>query len=213
MLDDATQGPRAPFFILKNPKRHKTHRKSKKPSNGAPFRLCVDTQENTKDTNRRICGSAILCVFVCFVFLGTTRKPCYDWLCPEFVCFVCFQCFRQWLSPVSRNDTPNHTDLHGVAMELLHTATREAFKVMMRRGGQISLLSTTVSIIPGIPVIKAAQPMADRMTTNGEKPAPFMACKNCTQAQKPSNTRHFSRRHQASQANKGLPSDCQSPGC
>ena len=56
-----------PFFVSRNPKTHKRHKKSTKPKRDKALRLCVDTQENTKGTKTDI-------EFVCFVCFREIKK-------------------------------------------------------------------------------------------------------------------------------------------
>lgn len=63
-----------PFFVSRNPKTHKRHKKSTKPKHDKALRLCVDTQENTKGTKTDRQPIEFVC-FVCFVFLAHNPKP------------------------------------------------------------------------------------------------------------------------------------------
>lgn len=80
-----------PFFVSRNPKTHKRHKKSTKPKHDKALRLCVDTQENTKGTKTDI---EFVC-FVCFVFLAHNPKPA-PLLALNRICVFCvFSGFKQ----------------------------------------------------------------------------------------------------------------------
>ena len=83
-----------PFFVSRNPKTHKRHKKSTKPKHDKALRLCVDTQENTKGTKTDRQPIEFVC-FVCFVFLAHNPKPA-PLLALNRICVFCvFSGFKQ----------------------------------------------------------------------------------------------------------------------
>lgn len=78
-----------PFLCLENPKRHKTHKKTRNPSHTKAFSVCTGTHKHTQTHTRvsRLSDFVCLCVSLCF--LTHTLHPVPLLALARFVCVLC----------------------------------------------------------------------------------------------------------------------------